>query len=175
MKICSRCNEQKTLALYPKAPTCVDGHRSYCKACDKARKNIWRASNKTAHNEKSRKWARANPEKRKAVQDTYNAMYRASGRALEAARAWRKNNAPKSRASTNARRARMREATPPWANMDEIRRIYEAAAAADMTVDHIVPLRHALVCGLHVANNLQVISAKENYEKSNLFNNTRSR
>jgi len=69
----------------------------------------------------------------------------------------------------------MRIATPPWADMDEIRKVYEAAAASGMTVDHIVPLRHKQVCGLHVVYNLQIISAKENYAKSNLFNGSRSR
>jgi len=36
-------------------------------------------------------------------------------------------------------------------------------------VDHIIPLKHHLVCGLHVANNLQVIPHLSNIKKSNTF------
>lgn len=36
-------------------------------------------------------------------------------------------------------------------------------------VDHIIPLEHKLVCGLHCSENLQIISKAKNKAKSNKF------
>ena len=60
-------------------------------------------------------------------------------------------------------------ATPPWLTsemIDELREIYLAATKTDH-VDHIVPLKNPLVCGLHVPWNLQIMDAKTNMQKSN--------
>jgi hypothetical protein len=58
-------------------------------------------------------------------------------------------------------------ATPPWANLDIIARIYDCAE--DCHVDHIIPLQGDKVCGLHVETNLQYLSVEENLRKSNKF------
>ncbi|NBW21394.1 MAG: hypothetical protein EBR82_76895 [Caulobacteraceae bacterium] len=72
-------------------------------------------------------------------------------------------------------RVRLREAalekqTPTWASRDAIDAIYAEARRTNMTVDHIVPLRGKTVCGLHVENNLQLLSREENSRKGNRFN-----
>ena len=102
-----------------------------------------------------------NPSKRKAE--------------LERAREYKKENAAKVLA-TNARRKAMKmNATPAWADLEKIEALYEAArlctklTGTQWHVDHIVPLKHPLVQGLHVEANLQVISAFDNLSKKNYW------
>ena len=73
------------------------------------------------------------------------------------------------------RRAQKFKAMPVWANRGEIAGFYtEAQHLTEYTgiqhhVDHIVPLKHPLVSGLHVPANLQVLTASENSAKHNHF------
>ena len=59
-------------------------------------------------------------------------------------------------------------ATPPWANLQEIKRIYDECPEG-YHVDHIIPLQGELVSGLHVENNLRAIPALDNLRKHNKF------
>jgi hypothetical protein len=64
-------------------------------------------------------------------------------------------------------RAKRLNAIPTWANLTAIERLYTEAAASGMHVDHIYPLQGANVCGLHVANNLRLLTPLENLRKGN--------
>lgn len=84
------------------------------------------------------------------------------------------NNFPEKRQAQRVRyETRKIKATPEWANKKAIAEVYERSAfMTEITgdqyhVDHIVPLRSKLVCGLHVEFNLQVIPGSENMAKSN--------
>lgn len=65
------------------------------------------------------------------------------------------------------KRRRLVQATPKWAGLVAIRGIYRAARAAGLEVDHVVPLAGERVCGLHVQNNLQMLTRSENASKGN--------
>lgn len=49
----------------------------------------------------------------------------------------------------------------------EVDVIYREAVKRGLTVDHIYPLRHKLVSGLHVPWNLRLVSFEENCRKNN--------
>lgn len=71
------------------------------------------------------------------------------------------------------RQVRKRHATPAWADLAAIEAIYQEAMRLEVEtgepheVDHIIPLSHPLVCGLHVHWNLRAITKTENRRKSN--------
>ena len=61
--------------------------------------------------------------------------------------------------------------TPAWANKSTINAVYrEAKRIGDSVhVDHVIPLQGRRVSGLHVAENLEIINAKDNLRKGNKF------
>lgn len=87
-----------------------------------------------------------------------------------------KKRAPKrtsKRSHGMLRRADERRACPDWADRKAIAAVFREARRLTRETgivhsgDHIVPLNHPLVCGLHVAFNLRVIPLAENVRKSN--------
>lgn len=66
-------------------------------------------------------------------------------------------------------------ATPKWADVEKIMSVYaEAARLTRETgivhhVDHIVPMKSKIVCGLHWEENLRVLTRSENCSKNNRY------
>ena len=81
---------------------------------------------------------------------------------------WRKENSRICAFYASLRKARILQATPKWADLDDIRTIYKSCPSG-FHVDHIIPLVSEKVCGLHVPDNLRCIPAHENLRKGNSF------
>lgn len=84
-------------------------------------------------------------------------------------RDWKLLNPGAHAAHGACRRAAQKQATPGWVDQAALLAIYEQAALSGKHVDHIIPLQHPDVCGLHVPWNLQLLTPTENMSKSNKF------
>ncbi len=96
----------------------------------------------------------------------YSARYRVENKEkIEAGKAKQK---PFKRAAWAAYHDRKIQATPVWSDLKIVQRFY-LHCPEGMTIDHIIPLKGKIVCGLHVINNLQYLTPLENCRKANKF------
>lgn len=171
MKVCRKCQTEKPAEAFRSDPRYRDGLASWCRECFKANGSAWSRQNRERLTEKAAVWRAENPE-------AWRGAYRRYAQANKDARAadyaeWAKANRDKRNAAHAKRRAAKKCATPPWANEAAIAAIYAEAARLQeqtgikMHVDHIVPLQHPLICGLHCEANLRIIPATANVRKKN--------
>lgn len=188
MKICSKCGVEKELTEFYARKGGKDGRRMECKKCNDTRKIVWNKANPEKCRAHHDTWAgknpekcagywakyyRANPEKCKASVSKWRKAHLEYG--VAATVRWAKEHPAKHNAEGKKYKARKLNAMPEWANQFYIDEIYDLAQRrAQLTgfkwhVDHIVPLRSKLVCGLHNEFNLQVIPASVNCSKKNRY------
>lgn len=147
---------------------------------DKRRESTARyyANNKEKVTAANNKWAAVNPERARARFAKYHIKNRERINIRSAQ--WRVDNPGKATAQAAKRRAAKRNASPSWADNQYIEDLYINCREAEgifgnigldvkFNVDHIIPLQHDLVCGLHVEGNLQILTQFENYSKNNQF------
>jgi hypothetical protein len=138
----------------------------------------------------TKRWREAHPEAERASAQKSRAKHRdtilARKKAYRAAnkdkvdasiKAWRVAN--KDRVKTlslhhcRVRQTSKLQAIPGWADDDQIRHIYEkakewsAVLGIELHVDHTIPLKSPLVCGLHCPDNLQLLEKSINISKGN--------
>jgi len=81
---------------------------------------------------------------------------------------WLKDNWAEQMAYRQARKKRVRQATPKWADLQAIIEFYKNCPKGHH-VDHIIPIHGKIVSGLHVITNLQYLKAKDNLKKGNRY------
>jgi hypothetical protein len=119
-------------------------------------------ANPEPHLARLRDWRLSNPNRVAASQRKRSANFKALNRHVYTAHESR-------------RRAAKLQATPPWADEGAIRQFYlisnflTCELGVSFTVDHVVPLRSELVCGLHAHTNLSIALGVLNSAKSNKF------
>ena len=173
-KLCASCKVEKPTSNFRWAKTRFE---SWCKECKSKHKKAWYKNNREYAIEKAKEYHYASyAEKREHK--------------VKKAVAWVKNNPEKYKANAKRcyektklkrfayqalARAKRRNAVPKWFETikEDVQKIYIEARTKTLEtgipheVDHIIPLVSDYVCGLHVPNNLRVITRYENRSKQN--------
>jgi hypothetical protein len=153
----------------------------------------YREKNKEKAYQRIKEWRAANPEKWKEQRKRYvkkhpdvvtakSIRWKKANpeRAAEVSRKTRLKNKARILATKAKHRASKRNRTPIWVDKDHLSLIKEAYELAILRtkmfnfswhVDHIIPLNGKIVSGLHVIENIQVISGSENLLKNNKYAN----
>lgn len=144
MKKCTKCNIEQELSCFAKQKGTKTGHHPQCKTC------------RSAYDK-----SRYCPDIRKAeylAQHEQEKQYR---------RTYYHNHKDAYYSRKAKRRALELQAVPRWADLTQIKTIYDKATTYGFEVDHIVPLKSDLVCGLHCWANLQLLDPAINRSKGN--------
>jgi hypothetical protein len=186
---------QLGLKYYFTGVPCSNGHlaprttkKSVCKECrrlahysyyakhrETAIRGIskWQQEHKDVVNSATAKWRENNPDSSKRSVDKYYQSHKEVK--LAKTKEWRKKNKPLLQFYNSTRRSQIKKAFVSWADVQQMVEIYKSSIQlSEQTgiphqVDHIIPLQHDLVCGLHWEGNLQILSTRENQIKSNRF------
>jgi 5-methylcytosine-specific restriction endonuclease McrA len=146
VKNCAHCGEKFTITS-KKHP-----HQKYCGT--KCIRAAYRARDPARAKEQAQKWVKNNPDKRKQSSSEYQKKHRSYYAAYASAYIRRRDTQ-----------------TPPLDEFSELwlQEVYDLANKRKLEVDHIIPLKHPKVCGLHVPWNMQLLSRSENAKKGNKF------
>ncbi len=187
-KACTKCGIEKSADRFTADKRRKSGLQAHCKDCVNAYHKEYAKSprRKEWQREYSRNYVPRDPERARAAKELWLAANREKVAAakrryyernrekvIEAARLSEKRNAASAVAKCARRRATKAKATPVWADAVKIKDVYVQAKRLTAEtgvlhhVDHIVPLRSKLVCGLHVEHNLQPLPLRANARKGN--------
>jgi DNA-directed RNA polymerase subunit M/transcription elongation factor TFIIS len=161
-KQCSNCKNILEYSHFSKDLTRKDGIRHVCKKCESIDKKLYREQNKLT----IVKYYQENKESILQKSKEYYLLNRLS--ILNNRRDYYIKNKYLFHNKNARYRATKLQATPNWANLITIKEIYRTCPPG-YHVDHIVPLKGKLVCGLHCEFNLQHLPASENLSKGNRF------
>lgn len=167
LKRCGTCHTTQPLTNFNVRRASPDGLCHKCRSCSNIDSAKWAKAHPDAHakwyaehrEHKRQYWSQWRRDNATHVQQNY--------------RRWASANRDKVNALIAKRQAMKLRATPRWADINAIATFYEEAARLTREtgvrheVDHIVPIRSRIVCGLHVEHNLQILTSIENKTKSN--------
>lgn len=172
---CKACSRAASAAYQQANPEKIAARKAARYAADPGKAAIqnaaWHRANRERASARRAAWDHANIARAEARRAAYRL---ANANNIVAYRtAYQKANKPADAAKTRARKARKLQAIPGWADKDAITTLYLKARewsdilGTELEVDHTVPLKSPLVCGLHTPDNLQLLAASINQSKGN--------
>ena len=181
MKVCTKCKVEKPFDLFCKDNRRKNGIGSHCRGCNQLAGKSWNRRNPERKRKHSLDSYYRHIEIKKALTRQYKLDHKP--RIKEYMRQWRienkdrikqyyENNKAWFKTWNSERRAKM---NCKWADRTKIKRIYDKAMQLSIEtgvqhhVDHVIPLTHNKICGLHCETNLQILTAFENLTKLNKF------
>lgn len=186
-KICNRCFQSKSLADFYKNRAMPDGYIKQCRSCVLeaqnqryhqikettsyvlGRREYYEKRSKLFTSLKKKNCLKCNKTRkikffglRKSSKDGYREYCKACYVKMSVDR---QRITPRSHISA-ARRASKKQAMPEWVDRTKLKQVYKNCPKGHH-VDHIIPLKNEIVCGLHVPWNLQYLPASDNIRKGN--------
>lgn len=152
-----------------KVKASVNAYRAANLDLCKSRQKTYRNENPDKIKEGKKTYYQASKERTRSIRNEYSKAYRLANKekTKEYRRQYVFDNKHLFRLKCADRRAKKKLCTPNWADRESMADIYKEAEYQQMQVDHIVPIRSKLVCGLHWEGNLQLLSQYNNAIKSN--------
>jgi 5-methylcytosine-specific restriction endonuclease McrA len=163
-KYCSKCDKNLELSNFYKRSK-SKYYLSICKSCRNKNSKEYISKNKEYVSKRNKAYRERNKEHTLQVKREFQKKYR-------------EINKFKVNALNRLRKYQKMLRTPKWVDDEHKWLIQEAYHLAQLRtkvtgiewhVDHIIPIKGKTVSGLHVINNLQVITAKENLSKNNRY------
>jgi hypothetical protein len=162
-KTCYSCKQTKVISDFHKHKKMRDGYLNLCKSCFREQAKTRRLKNPNTRNARKEEYIRLRNRLGFMTRQEYFEKRRlnAKGRKVSA--------------NQYAHKRRLKLNKLEFTELDqftfneaiELRELRRKSTGFDWHVDHIIPLNHKNVCGLHNAFNFQVVPAKWNLKKSN--------
>ena len=157
-KTCKKCGSQDFVP---------NGKYTRCNPCHVKQRSSRYKSRKDEFDIMNNKWVQENKEKSRDIKNKWRSENKEKQTA--ASKAWKADNKGRVREYCANRRASLKNATPRWADREEMKYIHKLAAERNLVVDHIVPLNSNFVCGLNTPDNLRCITKELNAYKGNRY------
>ena len=168
-KVCTRCKKTKPLGCFGVNNALKSKISSACIECNRLSCKSYRQKNHEKEKRRGADWFSKNPDYKKKYRELNKDRIKLTDNL------WKESNRGKFNSARSRQRAIKLQRMPVWADPIKIEEVYLLAKEQEKKtgiphhVDHVIPLKGKNVSGLHLAENLQILTAKQNLAKRNYY------